>query len=92
MADRPLPGWPLGLTAELAAAFLGISPSLFRREWSAGRMPPPIRISPGRQVWHRVSLEAWLDAKAGTRSHPTQTLADPAVDEWDRALDGNRAT
>lgn len=86
MADRILPGWPLGLTEELAAAYLGISPSLFRREWEAGRMPSPIRLTIGRQVWHRGVLDAWLDAKAGQLSHTTrETPPDPLVDAWDMA-------
>ena len=87
MADRPaLPDWPYGLSEPMAAAFLGISASLFRREWEAGRMPRPVQVTPGRQVWHRPTLQAWLDQKAEFTNHPLPPPVDPLADEWDKAL------
>jgi predicted DNA-binding transcriptional regulator AlpA len=85
MNDGDLPDWPLGLSEALAAAYLGISASLFRREWEARRMPQPIRLTRGRQVWHRQQLTAWLDAKAGVANSPQPRTDHTLVDEWDQA-------
>lgn len=65
MPDLSLPHWPRGLRCELAAGYLGISPSLFRQLVDAGKLPRPVAISPGRQVWLREDLDASLDRLAG---------------------------
>jgi hypothetical protein len=83
--ERPLPGWPLALDEDLAASYLSISVSLFRKEVDAGRMPAPIWVTAGRKVWHRARLKAWLDAKAGIENHPAIASGQSLVDEWDQA-------
>jgi hypothetical protein len=83
--ERPLPGWPLALDEDLAASYLSISVSLFRKEVAAGRMPAPIWVTAGRKVWHRARLEAWLDAKVGIENHPPTRPGPSLVDEWDQA-------
>jgi predicted DNA-binding transcriptional regulator AlpA len=85
MTSHAVPGWPEGLTEVLAAAYLGVSVSLFRREWEAGRMPKPRRITPGRQIWHRRQLQAWLDAQFDLENHPAVAPGPSLVDEWDQA-------
>jgi hypothetical protein len=83
--NRPLPGWPEGLSEDLAAAYLSISVSLFRREWQGGRLPKPRWITPGRQIWHRAQLQAWLDAKFDLENDPVPPPIPSAEDEWDLA-------
>ncbi|KAA5609133.1 hypothetical protein F1189_25850 [Rhodovastum atsumiense] len=60
-----MPHWPRGLSEDLAAAYVGLSSSTFRREVGAGRAPASVRLTPGRQVWLREDLDAWLDRLAG---------------------------
>lgn len=65
-----LPGWPLMLRRELAAAYLGMSPSTLDAEAKAGRVPSPVAITPSLQAWHRASLEAWAeDRRAAAAGH-----------------------
>ena len=48
---------PRGLSREQAAAYVGISPSLFDILVKDGRMPAPKRIN-ARTVWDRLELDA----------------------------------
>jgi predicted DNA-binding transcriptional regulator AlpA len=51
---------PRGLSRVQAAAYVGISPTLFDEMVADGRMPKPVRIN-ARTVWDRVKLdEAFL--------------------------------
>jgi predicted DNA-binding transcriptional regulator AlpA len=52
---------PRGLSHEQAAAYVGISPSLFDMLIKDGRMPGPKRIN-SRVVWDRLKLDAAFDA------------------------------
>ena len=56
-----LPGWPLMLRRELAAAYVGLSPSTLDTEVKAGRLPAPVRTTPSLHAWHRASLDAWAE-------------------------------
>ena len=60
MPDRPdvLPPSlaPRGLSRVQAAAYIGVSPSLFDEMVKDGRMPRPMRIN-ARTVWDRVKLD-----------------------------------
>jgi predicted DNA-binding transcriptional regulator AlpA len=47
---------PRGLSRVQAAAYVGISPSLFDEMVKDGRMPKPVRFN-GRTVWDRVKLD-----------------------------------
>ena len=60
----PLSLAPRGLSREQAAAYVGISPSLFDMLISDGRMPGPKRIN-ARVVWDRVKLDLAFEALAG---------------------------
>ncbi|MBN8901418.1 MAG: hypothetical protein J0H57_10335 [Rhodospirillales bacterium] len=66
---------------EIAAEYVGLSVSTFRREWSEGRAPFPVLLTPGRQVWLRDDLDEWLDAKAG------RTTKNGQSEEWDKAIE-----
>jgi predicted DNA-binding transcriptional regulator AlpA len=48
---------PRGLSRVQAAAYIGVSPSLFDEMVKDGRMPQPKRIN-GRVVWDRFLLDA----------------------------------
>ncbi len=69
---------PRGLSREQAAAYVGISASLFDLLVKDGRMPAPKRIN-SRVVWDRLKLdvafEALVDSDDGTTS-----------DEWKVAV------
>jgi len=47
---------PRGLSREQAAAYVGISPSLFDALVKDGRMPVPKRIN-SRTIWDRLQLD-----------------------------------
>jgi predicted DNA-binding transcriptional regulator AlpA len=53
----PLSLPPRGLSREQAAAYVGVSPSLFDAMVKDGRMPMPKRIN-SRTVWDRLELDA----------------------------------
>jgi hypothetical protein len=59
---RSLP--PRGLSRAEAAAYVGISPSLFDVMIKEGRMPGPKRIN-SRAVWDRFQLDLAFDALPG---------------------------
>jgi len=83
-----LPGWPRALREEWAAAYLGMSPSLFRA--TVAPEVAAVRLSPGRVAWLREDLDAWLDRRAGKpvdRAPPPRdaALPEPATDDAIRA-------
>jgi predicted DNA-binding transcriptional regulator AlpA len=67
---------PRGLSRAQAAAYIGISPSLFDKLVADGRMPKPIRIN-SRTIWDRTKLDesfqTLLDADSG--ENPWDALA-----------------
>src|SRR5215472_14602269 len=58
---------PRGLSRSEAAAYLGISASLFDELVKDGRMPPPKRIN-SRTVWDRKRLDEAFEALPGDNS------------------------
>jgi hypothetical protein len=48
---------PRGLSRVQAAAYIGVSPTLFDQMVDDGRMPKPTRIN-ARTVWDRLKLDA----------------------------------
>jgi predicted DNA-binding transcriptional regulator AlpA len=70
-----MPGWPLMLRRELAALYLGMSPSIFDAAVKAGELPRPVPLVGTVKAWHRVDLEAWAEerraaADAGAAGNP----------------------
>lgn len=55
-----LPLTPRGLSRVQAAAYIGVSPSLFDELVKDGRMPSPKRIN-SRVIWDRNKLDAAFD-------------------------------
>jgi hypothetical protein len=64
---------PRGLSREQAAAYVGVSPSLFEMLVKDGRMPGPKRIN-ARTVWDRLQLDEAFAAL------PTN---DEPINPWD---------
>jgi predicted DNA-binding transcriptional regulator AlpA len=62
----------LPLTAQEAAAELGISPAAFWRAVATGRMPAPCYPAPRAPWWYRNELSAAL---AATRALPSEAKA-----------------
>lgn len=67
---------PRGLSREEAAAYIGVSASLFDMLVKDGRMPVPKRIN-ARTVWDRVQLDAAFSALPSndTRVNPWDDIA-----------------
>lgn len=47
---------PIGLSREVAAAFIDVSPSKFDQMVQDGRMPKPKQVD-ARRVWSRIAVE-----------------------------------
>lgn len=56
-----IPVAPRGLSRVQAAAYVGVSPSLFDELVKDGRMPRPKRIN-SRTVWDRIRLDEAFEA------------------------------
>lgn len=61
--------WPLGLSREEAAAFIGVGPTTFDGLVEAGDMPKPIRVPHSRRVvWDaeevRAAFKAWREKQS----------------------------
>jgi predicted DNA-binding transcriptional regulator AlpA len=65
---------PRGLSREEAAAYIGVSPSLFDILVKDGRMPGPKRIN-SRVVWDRLKLDVAFEVL-------DDADADGTDDEW----------
>jgi predicted DNA-binding transcriptional regulator AlpA len=64
-------GPPRGLAREQAAAYVGVSPSLFDMLIKDGRMPGPKRIN-SRVIWDRLKLDAAFEALPDTDANDTE--------------------
>ena len=92
-----LPGWPRGLSEDLAAAYVGLSPGSFQRMVDgkdekgqplppAKTAPQPVRFPGRRKVWLRDQLDAWLDQLAGRAPSLGETELWPTDGEDHAAL------
>lgn len=61
---EPLPGWPRGLSRELAASYIGVSIGLFDEMVRDGRMPPATHIN-RRLVWDIRLIDRAFEGLAG---------------------------
>lgn len=66
----PLPNWPLYLSREEAAAYVGVSPSLFDIEVKAGKWPKAETrgLKDGRLTWYRPGLDKAAAVRNGEES------------------------
>ena len=71
---------------DVAANYAGISPGLMRKLMRDKENPFPdrVQLSPGRVVWLKEDIDAWLDRKAGRPEHRGADRNDPVaeVDDW----------
>lgn len=75
-----MPYWPIRLSEDQAALFVGISKTAFRNKWSKQKTyPQPVREG-GRLLWHRRQLEGFVDAQFGLTQSPGAPAGD---DTWD---------
>jgi predicted DNA-binding transcriptional regulator AlpA len=70
---------PRGLARVMAAAYIGVSPSLFDQMVTDGRMPKPKTIN-ARTVWDRWEIDAAFTALPHRNETATET------DEWGMAV------
>lgn len=57
--NTPLPNWPLYLSRDEAARYVGVSPNTFDREVELGMWPEPVTrgAKDGRLTWYRPAIE-----------------------------------
>ena len=72
-----LPGWPMAMRREKAAAYLDMSPSTFDAAVKEGVIRPPVNLFRGLKAWHRADLDAFLEDR--------RTAAGDIANEWDEA-------
>ena len=72
MPNVQLPNWPRRLSAELAAAYLGISKTTLLMGVNRHRYPEPMRDGK-RVLWDREALDEWVDAASGRESRQQQS-------------------
>jgi predicted DNA-binding transcriptional regulator AlpA len=71
----PLSLPPRGLRREEAAAYIGVSPSLFDEMIKEGSMPKPKRVH-ARTVWDRHKLDLAFSALPGDDEQPKSSILD----------------
>jgi len=84
-ALKGLPGWPLMLSDEQAAAYVGLTQDQFDRAVSAGELPRG-RLLVGELRWSRLVLERCLDESPAATAGMAEAdpLFDPIADAIDR--------
>lgn len=71
MADRRMPNWPRLMPEEMAAAYVGVSLSQFRREQARGLWPAPIERGARLNTYDREDLDNAVDClKRGINHSP----------------------
>ncbi len=76
--------WARGMKQEVAASYVGLSPSGFLRAVSVGMLPQPKWITRGRKIWLKDDLDDFLD-RLFKRSSNVEEEA------WMRSLDEDRS-
>lgn len=78
-----MPDWPRHMTRDLAAAYVGVSPSVFDDEVAAGKWPKAQArgAKGGLATWDRVLLDVASDREAGFAGTAMPTLVPPASPE-----------
>lgn len=69
---------PRGLRRVEAAAYIGVSPSLFDWMMAEGLMPKPKRVG-GRVIWDRLQLDEAFASIPNDDDKPKRTLCDEIV-------------
>ena len=82
-----MPFWPRLLSREEAAAYLGISPSLFEQKVNLGMFPLPLSIGT-RKLWDRHKLDESVNVLAGVALGEVRHDEAPRSDYWSRQAAG----
>jgi hypothetical protein len=87
-ALKGLPGWPLRLSDEQAAAYVGLTLAQFKQGIATGELPRGKALV-GEILWARPELDRCLDASpAAVAGMPdTDPLFDPIADAIERMRD-----
>ena len=83
-ARIPYGAWPRGLGEELAAFYVGETPSSFRERIRTGQWPEPKRRGK-RNVWDRTLLDQAMDQQSGLDAEPGERDALEAIHEHRKA-------
>ena len=59
-----MPNWPARMGEDMAALYLGVSPSTLRAGTAAGRYPKPVKDGK-RLLYARVQLDRFVQAQFG---------------------------
>jgi excisionase family DNA binding protein len=78
-----LPNWPLLLSDEQAAAYLGVSRETFRKAVDTGDFPRPVRSLGRRILWYRPGLDRAAAELAGERVAANDKPGPIPQAEWD---------
>jgi|GEM_PF-6206023 len=80
-----LPFWPLMLSDEQAAAYVGLSREMFRKAVDNGDYPRPVRSFGRRTLWYRPGLDraaAHLAGERITTNHKSLPIPQEEIDAW----------
>ena len=73
--------WPRCMRKEVAAAYAGLGESTFTTEVNAGRLPKPVPITAGVDVWYREDLDAAIDLIRGAAAASPDDKGE--LDKWE---------
>lgn len=78
-----MPYWPLMLSDEQAAAYVGLSRESFRRAVDSGDYPHPVRSHGRRVLWYRPGLDQAAAELAGLRiAANDRPIEQSEIDQW----------
>ena len=77
----PLSLPPIGLSRVQAAAYVGVSPTMFDRMVKEGIMPKPKRVG-GRMIWYRLALDEHFAAIPSGDDEPKASVWDEIAWSW----------
>lgn len=79
------PFWPRGLSLEEAAAYVGVSPNTFRKEWEDKKLWPDPIVRGRRKIWDRLALDARFDELSGMAAPKTANgnIFSQRVRQWE---------
>lgn len=73
-----LPGWPMAMRREKAAAYLDLSPSAFDTLAASPGFPKAMPIHGSVKAWHRADLDAFLEDRRAAAA----TAVAPPAESW----------
>lgn len=82
---KHMPYWPLMLSVDQAAVYVGLSPTMFRTAVKNGLFPEPVRarMFGKRVLWYRPALDRAAADLAGERPSTDGKPTPIPQSEWD---------